>query len=43
LRLTLAYGFIASLYVFGVRLSALARIYQRTCCAAERGSRLKPI
>jgi len=41
LRLTLAYGFIASLYVLGVRLSTLARIYQRTCCAGERGSRSK--
>jgi hypothetical protein len=38
LRLTLAYGFIASLYVLGVRLSTLARIYQRTCCAGGRGS-----
>jgi rSAM/selenodomain-associated transferase 2 len=38
LRLTLAYGFIASLYVLGVRLSALDRIYQRTCCAAQPGS-----
>jgi rSAM/selenodomain-associated transferase 2 len=37
-RLTFAYGLIATLYIFGVRLSALARIYQRTCCAAERGS-----
>ena len=43
LRLTFAYGFIASLYVLGVRLSALGRIYQRTCCAAEPGSRAKPI
>jgi rSAM/selenodomain-associated transferase 2 len=43
LRLTFAYGFIASLYVLGVRLSALARIYQRTCCAAEPRSRSKPI
>ena len=43
LRLTLAYGFIASLYVFGVRLSTLARIYRRTCCAPEPGGRAKPI
>ena len=43
LRLTLAYGFIASLYVLGVRLSALARIYQSTCCAAGPGTRSKPI
>jgi rSAM/selenodomain-associated transferase 2 len=34
-RLTLAYGFIASLYLFGVPLSRLARIYQRTCCITE--------
>jgi len=31
-RLTLAYGFIAMLYVFGIPLSKLASIYQRTCC-----------
>lgn len=31
-RLTLAYGVIATLYVFGVPLSALARIYRRMCC-----------
>jgi len=31
-RLTLAYGVIATLYVFGVPLSALARIYRRVCC-----------
>jgi len=36
-RLTFAYGFIATLYLFGVPLSALARIYQRTCCAAHEG------
>jgi len=30
-RLTLAYGFIATLYVFGVPLSVLARIYNRMC------------
>ena len=33
-RLTFAYGFIATLYVFGASLSLLARIYRRTCCAA---------
>jgi rSAM/selenodomain-associated transferase 2 len=38
LRLTFAYGLIATLYVFGVSLSALAEIYQRTCCAAESRS-----
>ena len=31
-RLTFAYGSIATLYLFGVSLSALARIYGRTCC-----------
>jgi rSAM/selenodomain-associated transferase 2 len=31
-RLTLAYGFIATLYVFGVPLSKLAAIYGRICC-----------
>src|SRR5438874_11110789 len=34
-RLTFAYGFIASLYCCGVGLSTLARLYQRTCCAAH--------
>ena len=43
LRLTLAYGFIASLYVLRVRLSALARIYRCTCCAPEPRGRAKPI
>lgn len=40
-RLTFAYGFIAALYVCGVPLSILARIYQRTCCAAHEG-RISP-
>jgi hypothetical protein len=31
-RLTLAYGFIATLYFFGVPLSRLASIYERICC-----------
>jgi rSAM/selenodomain-associated transferase 2 len=31
-RLTFAYGSIATLYLFGVSLAALARIYRRTCC-----------
>ena len=35
LRLTIAYGFIAALYIFGVPLSKLASIYQRTCCADQ--------
>lgn len=34
-RLTFAYGWIAMLYLFGVPLSMLARIYQHTCCAAH--------
>lgn len=34
-HLTFAYGWIATLYLFGVPLSALARIYQHTCCAAH--------
>ena len=35
-RLTFAYGLIAMLYAFGVPLSKLAEIYQRTCCARRR-------
>ena len=35
LRLTIAYGFIAALYIFGVPLSKLASIYKRTCCADQ--------
>jgi rSAM/selenodomain-associated transferase 2 len=31
-RLTLAYGLIAMLYFFGIPLSKLASIYERTCC-----------
>ncbi len=31
-RLTLAYGLIAALYVFGVPVGKLASIYKRTCC-----------
>lgn len=42
-RLTLAYGFIATLYFFGVSLPTLARIYQRTCCPAEPVNRSEPI
>src|SRR6266404_2795271 len=34
-RLTFAYGFIATLYVFGASLSLLARIYRRMCCVAQ--------
>jgi hypothetical protein len=36
-RLTCAYGFIAALYACGAALSALARIYKRTCCAVGEG------
>ena len=32
-RLTLAYGLIAALYVFGIPLKKLASIYKRTCCS----------
>jgi rSAM/selenodomain-associated transferase 2 len=32
LRLTLAYGLITVLYIFGIPLSKLASIYERTCC-----------
>ena len=35
-RLTFAYGSIATLYLFGVSLSTLARIYRRTCCGSAR-------
>jgi rSAM/selenodomain-associated transferase 2 len=35
LRLTMAYGLIATLYSFGVRLPKLAAIYKRTCCADQ--------
>jgi hypothetical protein len=31
-RLTLAYGLIAALYVFGIPLKKLALIYKRMCC-----------
>jgi len=34
-RLTFAYGFIATLYVFGVPPSMLAPIYERTCRASQ--------
>jgi rSAM/selenodomain-associated transferase 2 len=34
-RLTLAYGFIAMLYIFGVPASILASIYKRLCCDAR--------
>jgi rSAM/selenodomain-associated transferase 2 len=34
-RLTFAFGFIATLYIFGVPPSMLASIYQHMCCAAQ--------
>jgi rSAM/selenodomain-associated transferase 2 len=37
MRLTLAYGLIAMLYFFGVPLSKLASIYERTCCKRHPG------
>ena len=37
-RLTFAYGLIATLYLFGVPLSALAHVYERTCCSPELSS-----
>jgi rSAM/selenodomain-associated transferase 2 len=37
-RLTFAYGFIATLYVLGVPLPMLARIYEHTCCVAHEGT-----
>ena len=36
LRLTIAYGFIATLYNFGVPPPKLASIYKRTCCADQK-------
>jgi rSAM/selenodomain-associated transferase 2 len=35
-RLTFAYGFIATLYFFGVPLSKLASLYGRICCKAPQ-------
>lgn len=34
-RLTFAYGFIATLYIFGASHSMLASIYERMCCKAR--------
>lgn len=36
-RLTLAYGLIAMLYIFGVPLPKLASIYKHMCCNARKG------
>ncbi len=38
-RLTLAYGSIATLYLFGLSSSTLARIYRRTCCGPHEQAR----
>ena len=38
MRLTFAYGSIATLYLFGVPPSALSRIYQRACCVPRRAN-----
>src|SRR5262249_61292120 len=35
IRLTFAFGSIATLYLFGVSLSKLVRIYRRTCCGPQ--------
>ena len=40
-RLTFAYGSIATLYLFGVSLSTLARIYRRTCCGPQEQAILR--
>jgi rSAM/selenodomain-associated transferase 2 len=34
-RLTFAFGSIATLYLFGVSLATLARIYRRSCCGPQ--------
>jgi rSAM/selenodomain-associated transferase 2 len=39
-RLTFAYGLIATLYFFGVPLPMLAQIYEHTCCAPRKGGNL---
>src|SRR5262249_14924508 len=36
LALTLAYGFTATLYLFGVSSTALSRIYESACCVPGR-------
>jgi len=40
-RLTVAYGLLSTLYIFGVSLPMLAAIYKRTCCRA-REDRISP-
>ena len=40
-RLTFAYGSIATLYLLGVSVSTLARIYRRTCCAPHEQTILR--
>jgi len=41
LRLTLAYGSIAALYVLGVPMEKLASIYKRTCCQRQNAAESK--
>ena len=36
LRLTLAYGSIATLYLFGASMATLVGIYRRMCCAPHK-------
>lgn len=38
IRLTLAYGFIATFYVFGVSSSKLASLYRRACCKRDNSA-----
>ena len=40
-RLTFAYGSIATLYLFGVSMSTLDRIYRRTCCGPHEQAILR--
>jgi rSAM/selenodomain-associated transferase 2 len=40
-RLTFAFGSIATLYLFGVSLSTLARIYRRMCCSPHEQAVLR--
>jgi hypothetical protein len=40
-RLTFAFGSIATLYLLGVSLSTLARIYRRMCCSPHEQAVLR--
>jgi hypothetical protein len=40
-RLTFAFGSVAALYLFGVSLSKLARIYRRMCCSPHEQTVLR--